>query len=160
MKILKTQIIPSATLTNRKAFTLIEVMVVMAIIAVLAVLVIGAITVARRTATETQHRSYGRAIQVALEAYYTKNKNYNQTLAAQNFTFASIIAAGAMLDSTQTSLSVDTNGTCGNATAAGGQGGGKVLINATGTAPAYVITPATYDCGAALPNNDQMSAPQ
>lgn len=61
---------------NKKAFTLIEVMVVMAIIAVLAILIIGAITLARRTATETTHRSNAKTIQTALERVYATNKMY------------------------------------------------------------------------------------
>lgn len=62
--------------TYSKGFTLIELVVVMAIIAVLAVLIIGAIVVARRTATETTNRSNTSALQVSLEAYYSRNKVY------------------------------------------------------------------------------------
>lgn len=61
---------------NKKAFTLIEVMVVMAIIAVLAVLIIGAIQLARRTSTETTHRSNAKTVQTALERQYAQFKEY------------------------------------------------------------------------------------
>lgn len=61
---------------DSRGFTLIELVVVMAIIATLSILVVGAITVARRTALETQHRSDARTIQTALEAYHTQYKIY------------------------------------------------------------------------------------
>lgn len=61
---------------NKKAFTLIEVMVVMAIIAVLAILIIGAIQLARKTATETTARSNAKGVQTALERVYATNKVY------------------------------------------------------------------------------------
>ena len=63
-------------LTNKKGFTLIELMVVMAIIAVLAVLILGAVQLARNTSTETIHRSNAKGVQTALEANYAKNKRY------------------------------------------------------------------------------------
>ncbi len=59
-----------------KGFTLIELMVVMALMAVLAVLVLGAVQLARNTATETIHRSNAKAVQTALEASYSKYKAY------------------------------------------------------------------------------------
>jgi prepilin-type N-terminal cleavage/methylation domain-containing protein len=57
-------------------FTLIELMVVMALMAVLAVLVLGAVQLARNTATETIHRSNAKAVQTALEASFSKYKVY------------------------------------------------------------------------------------
>ena len=67
---------------NKKGFTLIELMVVMAIIAVLAVLIIGAISIARQTATDTQRRGLVKEIQVALESEYAKNNSYPDSAAA------------------------------------------------------------------------------
>jgi prepilin-type N-terminal cleavage/methylation domain-containing protein len=61
---------------KRKAFTLIELMVVMAIIAVLSTLIIGAISVARKTSKETTNRGNARSLETALEAFYAKNKSY------------------------------------------------------------------------------------
>ncbi len=61
---------------RKEGFTLIEVVVVMAIIAVLAVLVIGAITVAKNTAIETQNRTNAHILQSSFEAYYAKYKTW------------------------------------------------------------------------------------
>lgn len=57
-------------------FTLIELVVVMAIIAVLAVIIIGAIVVARNTATETTNRANANIIRTGLESYYSRYKVY------------------------------------------------------------------------------------
>ena len=64
------------TLREAKGFTLIELVVVMAIIAVLAVLVIGAITIARKIATETSNRSNAASMQAELEAFYANHRYY------------------------------------------------------------------------------------
>lgn len=64
-------------ISNKKGFTLIELVVVMAIIAVLAVLVVGAILVARNTAKETANRSSAKSIQTGLEALYSRARAYN-----------------------------------------------------------------------------------
>jgi prepilin-type N-terminal cleavage/methylation domain-containing protein len=61
---------------KKKGFTLVEIMVVMAIIAVLATLILGAIQLARTTATETAHRTNAKTIQTALEANYAKYRAY------------------------------------------------------------------------------------
>jgi type IV pilus assembly protein PilA len=61
---------------KKKGFTLIELVVVMAIIAVLAVIIIGAIVVARNTATETTNRANANILRTALESYYSRYKVY------------------------------------------------------------------------------------
>jgi prepilin-type N-terminal cleavage/methylation domain-containing protein len=90
--------------TNKKAFTLIELMVVMAIIAVLAVLIIGAILLARHTATETQNRSNAQSVQAALEAQFTKYKEYCGAGAGE-------LACQATGYSTAANWTQNTNGT-------------------------------------------------
>jgi prepilin-type N-terminal cleavage/methylation domain-containing protein len=74
------QILPyinrNSLFTKKVAFTLVEVMVVMAIIAVLSVLIIGAISIARRTAQNTKKVGDIKGIMAGLEAYKTKNKRY------------------------------------------------------------------------------------
>lgn len=61
---------------TKKGFTLIELMIVMAIIAVLSTLIIGAVTIARRSARDTQRRANMKNIQVALEAKFASTKSY------------------------------------------------------------------------------------
>jgi prepilin-type N-terminal cleavage/methylation domain-containing protein len=58
---------------NKKAFTLIELMIVMAIIAVLVVLMVAAIQAARRSSTETQNRGNAKTIETGLEAAASRN---------------------------------------------------------------------------------------
>lgn len=123
-------------LKDRDGFTLIELMVVMAIIAVLAVLIIGAIQLARRTATETTNRSNAKTIQIAMESNYAKNKSYD-VFTAKTFTSAA------------TTLGVTLNSTCTGT----GDGGGLV----TSTATTYTITPYNYNCGAALGASDVLT---
>lgn len=61
---------------RRNGFTLIEVVVVMAVLAVLAILIIGAITIARKTAGRTKLVNDAKVIRDLLEAYHAKNKYY------------------------------------------------------------------------------------
>jgi prepilin-type N-terminal cleavage/methylation domain-containing protein len=61
---------------KKKAFTLVEIMVVMGIIAVLATLIIGGISIARKTAAESTNRTNAKSLETALEIYYAKNKKY------------------------------------------------------------------------------------
>lgn len=61
---------------RKRGFTLIEIMVVMAIIAVLAVLVIGAITLARRSAIETTHRNNTKSLVAAFHHNFGIYKRY------------------------------------------------------------------------------------
>jgi len=114
----------------KKGFTLIELMVVMAIIAVLAVLMIGAIQLARTTATETIHRANAKTIQTALEGKYAKDKTY-PTLATVSFKAAA------------TTLGVTLTDTCA---VAGKENGGTVQSGPT----TYTITPFDSKCGGAL----------
>ena len=55
---------------------MIEIVVVMAIIAVLAVLVVGAINIARHTATETTHRENAKTLRICLEGYKARYGAY------------------------------------------------------------------------------------
>lgn len=119
-----------------KGFTLIELMVVMAIIAVLAVLVIGAIQIARRTATETANRSNARTIQAGLEAYYAKNKRYPDISGGTTFTTA--VSSGQPLNGYVTLGST----VCAN-------GGGTV----TSSSNAYTIVIVDYGCTNSLGEN-------
>lgn len=113
-----------------KGFTLIELMVVMALMAVLATLIIGAITLARRTATETTNRANAKIIQTGLESYYATNKQYP--------------AEGtSSFEAMKGTLSITTalNTTC---TGTGVESGGKVTIDSTRAK--YWIYPYNYDC--------------
>lgn len=113
---------------SKKGFTLIELMVVMAIIAVLAVLIIGAIQIARKTATETTHRSNGETIHVAIEAIYARTQKYPDL----DGTFDAVVATGQPLAGTKINST-----TC--------DGGGSVVSSeATAT---FTITVKDSDCG-------------
>jgi prepilin-type N-terminal cleavage/methylation domain-containing protein len=57
----------------KRAFTLIELMVVMAIIAVLSTLIIGAISIARKTAKNTEATGTAKTLETALESYSTSH---------------------------------------------------------------------------------------
>jgi prepilin-type N-terminal cleavage/methylation domain-containing protein len=125
-------------INEKKGFTLIELMVVMAIIAVLAVLMIGAIQLARSTATETTHRSNAKTLQTALESNFAKYKMYcggstGIACAATDFTTAS------------TNLSGITLGTASSACPANEAGGGRIT---TLTGTSYVLAPANSSCTA------------
>jgi len=119
---------------QKKGFTLIELMVVMAIIAVLAVLMIGAIQLARSTATETIHRSNGKTIQTGLESKYAKDKAYPAL-------------SGVSFKAAATALGVTLTSTC---TTAGKEDGGTV----TSTTTTYTISPYDSKCANALGLND------
>lgn len=125
-------------LRNKQGFTLIEVVVVMAIIAVLAVLVIGAITIARRTSTETANRSNAKTIQTSLEAFYAKNKFYPDI--AADTTYAAATGSGGALSG---------YGTIPTTSCANG-GGTLTSVKSTGT---YTIVIMDYTCAATLNEN-------
>lgn len=81
---------------DEKGFTLIEIVVVMAIIAVLASLIVGAINVARHTATETANRSNARTIRSCLESYFAKFRAYCESggsVSCSNQGFSTIASA-------------------------------------------------------------------
>jgi prepilin-type N-terminal cleavage/methylation domain-containing protein len=61
---------------SKKAFTLIEIMIVMAIIAVLSVLIVGAITVARNTAKEAAHRTNAKSVIAGFYSYYASHRQW------------------------------------------------------------------------------------
>ncbi len=63
-------------MSEKKGFTLIELVVVMAIIAVLSLLIIAAITAARRQSTNTQRSGNVKTIETALESRYSKCGSY------------------------------------------------------------------------------------
>jgi prepilin-type N-terminal cleavage/methylation domain-containing protein len=69
---------------NKKAFTLIELMVVIAIIAVLTTLIIGAVTAARHATTESANRSNADTLRTSLEAYYSRYRVYCGATGAGN----------------------------------------------------------------------------
>jgi prepilin-type N-terminal cleavage/methylation domain-containing protein len=156
-----------------KGFTLIELMVVMALMAVLAVLVLGAVQLARNTATETIHRSNGKAVQTALESSYARNKVYcggaGQLACDANYSLAKmyyVLGGGLVGDATATSTKElanfgnITNGKClkttywqatpgANSDAAGG---GQVRVTATG----YAIIIAKSDCSDTTGSGDNI----
>jgi prepilin-type N-terminal cleavage/methylation domain-containing protein len=125
---------------NKKGFTLIELMVVMAIIAVLAVLMIGAIQLARSTATETSHRSNGKTIQTALESTYAKYKMYCGGTSGVTCTVGTATTPFDTIDG-QLLVSLNTSSTAGSC-ASSNAGGGRVSV--TGTT--YKIIPVNSSC--------------
>jgi prepilin-type N-terminal cleavage/methylation domain-containing protein len=150
------------TKNMKKGFTLIELMVVMAIIAVLAVLMIGAIQLARSTATETTHRANAKTIQTALEGNFAKYKVYcggtspvTCTTGTATTPFSTIAGLGQL----NVALgSASTASTCAVGTAAVGTlgqpgyvaatnpsanaGGGRVSVMQT----TYSIIPVVSNC--------------
>jgi prepilin-type N-terminal cleavage/methylation domain-containing protein len=123
---------------KKKAFTLIELVVVMAIIAILSVLIIGAITVARRAAVETSNRGTAKTIQTGLEAYYAKNKVYPGT--SGTITFNALVSTGGALNGMVTLQGQSCT------TSTTHKDGGYVEYTTTG----YILHIATYKCDADL----------
>lgn len=81
------------TLSNRKGFTLMELVVVIAIIAILAGIIVAAIMMARRQATNTGRQGNVRTVEAALESYANANNgNYPNVNSWQ-----SLVAAGGLL---------------------------------------------------------------
>ncbi len=131
---------------SKKGFTLVEIMVVMAIIAVLATLVIGAVQLARRTATETTHRSNARAVQTALEGSFAKYRAYCATsVTSGRATCGSNISFMTISGSAQLNVRLGTAYT-GGSCATTNAGGGSVTVSAS----SYIITPQNNDCTEAL----------
>lgn len=130
-------LVKSVSGEKKRAFTLIELVVVMAIIAVLSVLVIGAITVARRAAVETSNRGSAKSIQTGLEAYYAKYKNY--PAASGTTTFNALVSTGGALNGMVTLQGQSCTA------AVTYKDGGFVEYTATG----YKIHIATYQCDGA-----------
>lgn len=133
---------------NKKGFTLIELMVVMAIIAVLAVLMVGAIQLARNTATETTHRSNAKTIQTALESNYAKYKMYCGGSTGLTCT----ATGGVSLSAAATSLGGLTLGNS-SCTATNELGGGRLTVSAS----AYYIKTANAACGAFTDSSDDLT---
>lgn len=129
----------------KQGFTLVELMVVMAIIAVLATMIIGAIQLARSTATETVHRSNVKAVQTALEGYFATNRTYCKTTETtkdlQCGTQYSLKKAAGILG-VNLSSGGSSSGTC---VANGNQEKGGRLTNLETSG--YAIIPADSSCG-------------
>lgn len=110
---------------SKRGFTLIELVVVMAIIAILALLIIGAIIIARNTATETTNRSNGQTLRTALESYYARYGKYcgaggANTCAVRDFTAeATALATDGFNVTLQTTASNTGGGTFTSLTATG-----------------------------------------
>lgn len=125
---------------KKKAFTLIELVVVMAIIAILALLVVGAIVVARNTARRTANNSNATTLQTALEANFAKNRSYVYTG----------YAAGETFDLAEEKLGVKLgDGGCANK--------GGVVTSATATN--YTLTVWDEDCAAGDADNKTVTGP-
>lgn len=149
----------------KKGFTLVELLVVMALIAVLAVLILGAIQLARNTATETVDRSNAKVVQAALESNFAKFKEYCGAAAGEipcpagsptngdtygkgsNYSLAS--AAAALSPSVGLSNGAASGTNC---VAGATQNGGGRIINLTTTG--YAIAPANYNCTSYTSIND------
>ena len=114
---------------KRKGFTLIELVVVMAIIAILALMVIGAILVARASASRTQNINNANAIRAGIEADFAKHPNTGYTARAGSF---QAVAAG---------LGITLGSSVCNAAASANEGGGTVTVTAGRIGP-YTVTPS------------------
>lgn len=89
---------------KKKAFTLIELVVVMALIAILATLIIAAIVAARNAAADTQRRSNAHSVQTGLEAFYARQKSYPPAAAGLTAIVDAVNAGGSnILPATGTS---------------------------------------------------------
>ncbi len=126
-------------LKNKQGFTLIELVVVMAIIAILAVLIIGAITIARHSATESANLSNARTIQTGLESYYSSNGQKYPTAFATKTSFNDATKSGAALANVSIS-----NAACQDTTNTDAGGGNIVTVSSP--SQGYTITVAKYDC--------------
>jgi prepilin-type N-terminal cleavage/methylation domain-containing protein len=125
---------------KKKGFTLIELVVVMAIIAVLAVIIIGAIVVARNTATETTNRTNANILRTGLEQYYSRYKAYcgadaatPQVTCTTNYTFTSLATALNAAGITVT-LNTTTSAT----------GGGLVVTTSNGSTAGPLTTAGAF----------------
>lgn len=136
-----------------KGFTLIELMVVMALMAVLAVLVLGAVQLARNTATETIHRSNAKAVQTALEANYAKYKVYCADSPASDqldcqeadVTYSLATAYTRLTAKTLDNVGAKDLGRCSSSDTANDSAyGGGVVFNVSSTG--YAIGVAKSDC--------------
>lgn len=129
---------------TKKGYTLIEIMVVMAIIAVLSTLILGAVRLARNTASETTNRSNAKTIQTALEALYARERVYCG--GSTGVTCSTVGGSDTQsLQSLATSTSVSLTAAC--ASDAAHNGGGVVHVESD----RYYIQPWNYNCSAVLP---------
>ena len=131
---------------KRKGFTLIELVVVMAIIAILSLLVVGAIIVARNTATETANRSNAKVVQTALEAKFASNRTYP---------IIGTSAAPVALNSTTAMTPLGLT-TASFSTAACAANAGGVMYS---TASQYNIKVNTAACGTTYNPADEINGP-
>lgn len=116
-----------SSLKTNQGFTLIEVVVVMAIIAVLAALVVGAITVARKTAIETQARTDARTIQTGLEAYFAQHRAYPDYF--NPHTGGNWIGFGEIADASHLNLKLSSSINCYNPGTNDWHGAGIVYVH-------------------------------
>ena len=141
----------------------------MAIIAVLAVLIIGAITVARNTATETQNRNNARTIQASLEGYFAQNRAYPNYYSGSFTGFINFTDSGGTKPFSNIQFS---GGSCPSSTSPqidgwnrDIQGGGDVHVSNTafsdssGRSVNYIIYVANAACNGETSSNDRIEGP-
>ena len=146
-----------------RGFTLIELMVVMAIIAVLSTLIIGAIQLARNTATETTNRSNARTVETALESNFAKYRTYcggdatnlncntaGDTTSIYNLAYAAD-KLGVQLTLASACVPYDSTG---HTPSLGNSGGGTVHVEAG----KYWIIPFDSVCAVAQDGVNQIKA--
>lgn len=75
-----------SNIKNKKAFTLIELLIVIAIIGILASLIIANLSTARARARDAQRKAHFSQLQSALEMYFDKNGQYPAAINNGTFT--------------------------------------------------------------------------
>jgi prepilin-type N-terminal cleavage/methylation domain-containing protein len=124
-------------LNRKKAFTLIELVVVMAIIAVLSLIIIAAIQGARRQSIVSQNKGNARTIEIAMESYAAKNGGSYPT----GFAAGTDLKTAATFLKGQQVLSTDLSSSCGDTSPTPG---GGTIESTTGNG--FTITIADYEC--------------
>lgn len=93
MKFLQLQTNNYKLQTNQKGFTLIELLVVIAIIGMLSSVILASMNTARTNARDVKRMADVKAIQTALEMYYSSNNTYPVAAAPIPITEASVLGA-------------------------------------------------------------------